>query len=123
MKMQGFFMPSMLAQNMLLNLCVRMHLETFWESLGNHGKGLSPTAAMVLMFRGRLHTAMLEPSTVTQHPINAGVKPVGLRNDEVGAEELPSNMTKRSIYSGWCYLQGFKAKSDAKGNFGCISSY
>jgi hypothetical protein len=48
---------------------------------------------------------------------------VGLRNDEVGAQELPSNMTKHSIYSGWCYLQGFKAKSDAKGNFGCISSY
>jgi hypothetical protein len=38
MKMQDFFMHSRLGQNMLLNLCVRMHLETFWESLGSHGK-------------------------------------------------------------------------------------
>ena len=100
MKMQGFFMHAMLAQNMLLNLCVRMHLETFWESLGNHGKGWSPAAAMVLMFRGRLHTAMLEPSTVTQHPINAGEKPVSVHTSSnywmsMQAPTLPDLFVKR----------------------------
>ncbi len=48
---------------------------------------------------------------------------VGLTNDEVGTIELRSIMTKCSIYSGWCFSQGFKAKSYAKGNFGCISNY
>ena len=37
--------------------------------------------------------------------------------------ELPASMTKRSIYTGWCYSQGFKAKADAKGNFGSVATY
>ncbi len=48
---------------------------------------------------------------------------VGLRNDEVGKIELPSNMTYRSIYCGWCYSMGYKPTTDAKGNFGPVSEF
>lgn len=37
--------------------------------------------------------------------------------------ELPPSMSKRSIYSGWCYSQGYKAKANAKGSFGSVTNY
>ncbi len=48
---------------------------------------------------------------------------VGLQNEEKGVVELPVSMTKQSIYTGWCYSQGFKAKADAKGNFGSVGMF
>lgn len=51
------------------------------------------------------------------------VTSVGLRNDEEGLVELPSNYTKRKLYSDWCYSIGYKVRSDAKGSFGPTSKY
>ena len=48
---------------------------------------------------------------------------VGLRNEEKGIVELPASMSKRSIYIGWCYSQGYKAKANAKGSFGSVTDY
>jgi len=48
---------------------------------------------------------------------------VGLRNDEINSIELPSNMTYRNIYCGWCYSMGYKPRADAKGNFGPVTDF
>ncbi len=46
-----------------------------------------------------------------------------LGNEEKGIVELPASMSKQSIYSGWCYSQGYKAKANAKGSFGSVTDY
>ncbi len=48
---------------------------------------------------------------------------VGIRNEEKGIVELPASMSKQSIYIGWCYSQGYKAKANAKGSFGSVTDY
>jgi hypothetical protein len=48
---------------------------------------------------------------------------VGLRNEEKGTVELPASMSKQNIYIGWCYSQGYKAKTNVKGSFGSVTGY
>ncbi len=45
---------------------------------------------------------------------------IGLPNEELSSIELPSNMTYRNFYCGWCYSCGYKPVTDSKWNFGPV---
>ena len=46
---------------------------------------------------------------------------VGLRDSDIDLIELPSSMTKRNLYSQFCYGRGYKMRVNANGSYGKLS--
>jgi hypothetical protein len=94
---------------------------------GNIGRSNRRTTSDVVKATPSLITYLENVSTAYGEPYATRfvreITGTTLRDAEVDAIELPSNMAKRKIYRDFCFDRGYLPKADAKSSYGAVRNY